>query len=440
MSESGSQGGRVDPGTTGPLSREDAVALLVDAAGALARGEFDQAGMRYQRVVGFDDPAITAAALMGLAEVKFRLDDDAGAYQTWLAVLQLGETPSTYSAWRNIAAARVREGDLRGARDAYREADRRAPPQARAEIASRLGWISKELGDRRAAGRYFGRARGGGDVPIVTYAIMAVTIAISGYILLGGPSAADLLDELGLSKVLVSQGELWRLVTVTLVHDPTNVLHLAFNMYALFLVGPTVERMYGRVQYTAIYVLSAIGGSIGSLIFVREDSVGASGAIFGLFGVLFVAYRLHHPLLGRQGAALASQIGFLIIFNLALGFGLMGAGVGIDNFAHLGGLITGGWLGIVLAPVGALTLSRMWQRPEGTARLATDEPVRIGVVRAGGLLALAVVLVAGYAFGARQYQGPNVSGSSVGTPPPIADVPAPAVTRSPGIDAGHPPG
>ncbi len=431
-----------DPNTAGPLDHQTAVSLIERADALVAQGDYQAAGALYQRVIGHGSPDVHVAALLGLGECYYRLDHDDAAMQAWVTATQAPETPLTWVAWRQIAAARVRAGNLDGARTAYREADRRAPPQARAEISSRLGWISKELGDRRAAGRYFGRARGSGDQPLVTYAIMAVTIAISGYILLdtmtggGLPAAVDLFNGLGLSKVRVSNGELWRLITVTLVHDPQNPLHLAFNMYALFLVGPTVERMYGRVQYLAIYLLSAIGGSIGSLIFIREDSVGASGAIFGLFGVLFIAYQLHHPLLGRQGAAIASQVGFLIIVNLALGFGLMGAGIGIDNFAHVGGLITGGWLGIVLAPGGALTLARMWQRPEGGGRLATDERSGAALLRGAGLLALGVVLVVGYEIGAQQYQGANVSGSSVGEVPAVAraaDTPIPAAAGTVGI-------
>ena len=84
---------------------------------------------------------------------------------TWEAVVKLGETPSTYPAWRNLAAARVRSGDLRGAMRAYREADRRAPAADKAEIATRLGWLAKETGDAGTAKRYF--ARGRGDGPLV---------------------------------------------------------------------------------------------------------------------------------------------------------------------------------------------------------------------------------------------------------------------------------
>ncbi len=116
-----------DPRVGGPLTRDEALAMLERAGELLASGEFQAAGEHYARVVGFDEPAITAAALLGLGEVRYRLDDESAAVATWSAVLRLGETPSTYPAWRNIAAARVREGELKGAIDAYREADRGRP-------------------------------------------------------------------------------------------------------------------------------------------------------------------------------------------------------------------------------------------------------------------------------------------------------------------------
>jgi hypothetical protein len=101
-----------DPAVTGRLSRDDAIALLVRGGELVAQGEYQAAGDHYLRIVGYDDPAITAAALMGLAEVRYRLNDEGAAVATWQAVIELGETPSTYAAWRNIAAARVRDEEV----------------------------------------------------------------------------------------------------------------------------------------------------------------------------------------------------------------------------------------------------------------------------------------------------------------------------------------
>ena len=144
----------------GPLSRDEAMRLLDRGAQLLESGDFSSAFQFYRRVIGFDDPAITAAALLGAGQARYRFDDEAGAVATWESILELPETPSTYPAWREIAAARVRDGDLQGAIAAYREAERRAPPEDKAEIATRLGWLAKETGNVRASRRYFARGRG----------------------------------------------------------------------------------------------------------------------------------------------------------------------------------------------------------------------------------------------------------------------------------------
>ena len=136
-----------DRSEPGRLTRDRAVALLERGGELLASGDYAEAGPYFSRVVGFDDPTITAAALLGLGEAHYRLNDEAAAVASWEAVLQLPETPSTYTAWRNVAAARVRDGDLTGAITAYREADKRAPAEDKAEIANRLGWLTKETGD-----------------------------------------------------------------------------------------------------------------------------------------------------------------------------------------------------------------------------------------------------------------------------------------------------
>src|SRR6476661_1704405 len=85
-----------DPSRTGRLTREEALAHLRAGDEALTNGDFREAALRFSRVVGFDDPAITAAALVGLGEARYRLDDDDAAIRSWEAATQLGENPSTY--------------------------------------------------------------------------------------------------------------------------------------------------------------------------------------------------------------------------------------------------------------------------------------------------------------------------------------------------------
>ena len=123
----------------GPLSRETAMAALDHAGELMTTADFIDAARLYQRVIGFNDVAITGAALVGLGEALHRLDDDWQALATWEEATRLPDNPATYSAWRNVAAAKVRASDLQGAIVAYREAEKRAPQADRAEIASRLG-------------------------------------------------------------------------------------------------------------------------------------------------------------------------------------------------------------------------------------------------------------------------------------------------------------
>ncbi len=386
----------------GRLSREAALDLLARADEMLAAGEYAKAAAYYQRVVGFDDSAVTAAALLGLGEARYRMDDEDGAVETWKAVLELGETPSTYPVWRNLAAAYVRAGELGPAMRAYREADRRAPESDKAEIASRLGWLAKETGDTGTAKKYFARARGDGPLIPFSTIIIAATVIVSLTVMFTA-EGENLMRVLWFDPVAVANGEYWRLWTVTLVHSTSDVIpfHLIFNMWALWLAGPVVERWYGSWTFLAFYLICAAGGSIGSLVFGGDGpAVGASGAIFGLFGVLLAASYLHHPI-DRASRGLIGQLGFLVVINLVFGFA---SGGNIDNAAHLGGFATGLWLGAVLRPTRVPTLSSLWQRPGEPPGVGgrLRPPRYLGVIAYG---VVAVVLVVGLMIGSDARRG-----------------------------------
>ena len=318
---------------------------------------------------------------------------------SWKAVLQVGETPSVYTAWRNLAAADVRNGDLRSAIGAYREAERRAPPADKAEIANRLGWLTKEIGDESGARRYFARGRGDSQLISVTTVLIAATIIVSLSAILS-QDGRFLYDAFELDKNAVANGEYWRLFTVTLLHGSPGAgfllpsfAHLFFNMYALYLAGPIVERWYGGLRFLVFYLACAAGGSVASFVFGGpQPSVGASGAIFGLFGLLLAANQVHRPV-DRQGRYLIRQLGGLIVINILFGFAIPG----IDNAAHLGGLATGLWLGALLPPTRVQTQVAVWQRAGDTAlgRLASV-PWALPVVALGVVV---IVVVAGLLIG-----------------------------------------
>lgn len=129
--------------------------------------------------------------------------------------------------------------------------------------------------------------------------------------------------------------ELWRLITAAFLH--VNIMHLLVNMYSLIIIGSQVETFIGRFKFVFIYIISAIVGNLLSLVFEANIvSVGASGAIFGLMGALLY-FGYHYRLYLSE--AIKTQIIPVIVLNLLLGFMVSG----VDNAAHIGGLI-GGYL------------------------------------------------------------------------------------------------
>jgi membrane associated rhomboid family serine protease len=137
--------------------------------------------------------------------------------------------------------------------------------------------------------------------------------------------------------LLVADGEYYRLLTSAFMH--ANLLHIALNMYALYLFGPPLEAALGRVRFIGLYLLSALGGSALSYAFANPltPSLGASGAVFGLLG----AYLVVSKRLGRD----ATPVFALLVINFV--FGLLVPS--IDWRAHLGGLITGSLCAAVIA-------------------------------------------------------------------------------------------
>lgn len=148
---------------------------------------------------------------------------------------------------------------------------------------------------------------------------------------------ANVLAKFGANNILlVKNGEIYRLLTCAFLH--VGLIHLVVNMYSLRVIGPSVEGLIGKCKFVFIYLISAISASLMSLVFVDSNivSVGASGAIFGLMGALLY-FGYHYRLYLND--AIKTQIIPVILFNLIIGFMMPG----IDNGAHIGGLI-GGYL------------------------------------------------------------------------------------------------
>lgn len=168
--------------------------------------------------------------------------------------------------------------------------------------------------------------------PVVTYILIVLNLMVFLYGVLHGND--ELINMFGNNYELVQNGEFYRLFTCMFVH--ADILHILFNMIALYSIGPVVERYYGKSKFLLIYLVSGLLGSIFSGVFMTADSIsiGASGAIFGLLGS--ICYFTYYYRATLQGI-LRGSIMPVIIINLVIGF----LSTSIDLSAHIGGLIGG---------------------------------------------------------------------------------------------------
>jgi membrane associated rhomboid family serine protease len=168
--------------------------------------------------------------------------------------------------------------------------------------------------------------------PVITYSIIAVCVivfileCVTGLNPISGGGRSPVEEALAYYPHSILVGP-WRVITVNFVH--ANILHIAANMYSLFIVGIPLERYLGRVRYLAFFFITGIGAVVAVDFFTNELVVGASGAIFGVLGALVVFAR-------RMGLRTA-QLYIVIVINLALGFFV----AGIAWQAHVGGLLVG---------------------------------------------------------------------------------------------------
>jgi len=185
------------------------------------------------------------------------------------------------------------------------------------------------------------------DRPYLSYALMAINalIFLAGFL---SPDVEETLFVAGslFPPFVVEGSEVYRLFTAMFLH--ADVMHLFFNMYALYIVGTQLEPIFGRVKFAIIYFLGGLGGSVLSLALgtYLVPSVGASGAIFAIF-TAYGVFLYQHQHLFRNVRAQLQQMLFLLGINLVIGF-LPGSRV--DNWGHIGGLIGGGILAWHIAP------------------------------------------------------------------------------------------
>jgi rhomboid protease GluP len=182
--------------------------------------------------------------------------------------------------------------------------------------------------------------------PYVTYGLLAITIII--FILQYAGEAVfgyDLVAAMGMKvNDLIIDGQYWRLVTPVFLHG--SPLHLGFNMYALYIFGPGLERFYGHGRFILLYFLAAIAGNVMSFLFTASPSLGSSTAIFGLLAAEGVFLFLNQRILGN----LAQRALLNIVIIAAVNF-IIGLSPGIDNWGHLGGLLGGAIFAYLGGPI-----------------------------------------------------------------------------------------
>jgi membrane associated rhomboid family serine protease len=200
------------------------------------------------------------------------------------------------------------------------------------------------------------------DRPVVSITIVVICVLVW----IAQRGARNLTFDIAFVPVL-GESEPWRFLTSAFAHDQNSIMHIGFNMLALWVVGAQyLEPLLGRLRYAALYLISAVGGSVFFLLLAQPPSgpvetwndlgswgtpaVGASGAVFGLFGALLVLNRK----LGRSSAGMYATI----VINAVIGFVVPG----IAWQAHLGGLLTGAAIAGVIAATSTRE-RRRWQWP-----------------------------------------------------------------------------
>ena len=175
------------------------------------------------------------------------------------------------------------------------------------------------------------------SAPYVTYTIIGVTVFV--YLL---QLTSQILLNVDLpvayfvkSNELIRSGQLWRLITPALLHG--SIMHIGFNMYALFSFGAGLERYFGHKRFLLLYVLGAFTGNVASFLFSNANSLGASTAIFGLLGAEGVFLVQNRKLFAGQFRNAIGNIIFIAFINLFI----IGSLPNIDNWGHIGGLLGG---------------------------------------------------------------------------------------------------
>jgi rhomboid protease GluP len=174
--------------------------------------------------------------------------------------------------------------------------------------------------------------------PYATYTLIAVTVLIYLLqVLSQNLYGIDLPAQIGLKYgPSIRSGQFWRLITPLFLHG--SILHIGFNMYALFSFGRGMESRFGWLRFLALYFLSGFAGNVFSFVLTPEPSLGASTAVFGLLAAEGVFLFQNRALLRDQARRAISNLVYMAGLNLLIGFSVNG----VDNWGHIGGMLRRG--------------------------------------------------------------------------------------------------
>lgn len=184
------------------------------------------------------------------------------------------------------------------------------------------------------------------STPYVVYGLIAIVVIIHLYVMtLDIFELNEFYGKYANASSRVAEGEVYRLFTSMFLHG--GISHLGMNCFALYIFGVEIERYFGSARMLIIYLLGGLIGSLASFVFTQGNSIGASGAVFAIFGALvayyYRNYDLFRLLFGESITQRLRSLGTVALINLAIGFfvNVSNAGVKIDNAAHIGGAVGG---------------------------------------------------------------------------------------------------
>jgi rhomboid protease GluP len=310
-----------------------------------------------QPLVTVDAAGLTSSLLPGPAKhiawadiTGLSLTAEQGAKQLRFELTASPERPDRRSFWNGANPAHpalLLTAFDNAAQESLLQAIRHHLAASTSPAASQMDELSQEIGREN---EFQEQLKALAPIPWLTWLLVAANLAI--WLLtvkLGAGLAHSAPDKLlvwgGNTASAVQAGEWWRLLSATFLHS--GLMHVAMNMIGLAAAGITVERIYGQRLYAIIYLGSGLLGSALSLHFAAQKavSVGASGAVFGVTGALLVAVLQHRDKLPKAfSKQTTSSLGLFIVYALLQGF----SKPGIDNAAHIGGLLGGCLLAFVL--------------------------------------------------------------------------------------------